>query len=108
MKALMSYGARLPKPLMLYVKNLVFVDDAVGHLAPELDLFAELVRIFGYFAGRHAEQITRESGLDPTRTSVDLGQVRASIGLAEEVESITHRELQARREVVRDRLAGRG
>jgi ubiquinone biosynthesis protein len=105
-KALMGYGARLPKPLMLYVKNLVFIDDAVGHLAPELDLFGELVRIFGYFAGRHAEQITRESGLDPSQTSVDLDQVRASIGLAEEVESLTYRELQERREQVRERLVG--
>jgi len=105
-KALLGYGARLPKPLMLYVKNLVFIDDAVGHLAPELDLFAELARVFGYFAGRHAEQITRESGLNPAETTVDLTQVRASIGLAEEVESLTYRELQERRETVRDRLVG--
>ena len=36
-KALLGYGARLPKELMLYVKNMVFLDGAIAKLAPDLD-----------------------------------------------------------------------
>lgn len=43
-KALLGYGARLPKTLMLYVKNLVFLDGAIARLAPELDLLEEFRR----------------------------------------------------------------
>ena len=41
-KALLGYGARLPKELMLYVKNMVFLDGAIATLAPDLDLLAEI------------------------------------------------------------------
>ena len=40
-KALLGYGARMPKELMLFVKNMVFLDGAIATLAPDLDLFAE-------------------------------------------------------------------
>ena len=41
-KALLGYGARLPKELMLYVKNMVFLDGAIARLAPDLDILAEI------------------------------------------------------------------
>jgi ubiquinone biosynthesis protein len=41
-KTLLSLGARMPKELMLYVKNLVFLDGAIASLAPDLDLFGEI------------------------------------------------------------------
>ena len=50
MKALLGYGARLPKELMLFVKNMVFLDGAIATLAPDLDLFAEIANISMYFA----------------------------------------------------------
>ena len=37
-KALLGYGARMPKELMLFVKNMVFLDGAIATLAPDLDL----------------------------------------------------------------------
>ena len=49
-KALLGYGARMPKELMLFVKNLVFLDGAIATLAPDLDLFAEIAEISMYFA----------------------------------------------------------
>ena len=48
-KALLGSGARLPKPLMLFVKNLVFLDGAIATLAPDLDLLAEITNIAMYF-----------------------------------------------------------
>ena len=44
-KALLGYGARMPKELMLYVKNMVFLDGAIARLAPDLDILAEIAAI---------------------------------------------------------------
>ena len=49
-KALLGYGARMPKELMLYVKNMVFLDGAIARLAPDLDLLAEIANISMMFA----------------------------------------------------------
>jgi ubiquinone biosynthesis protein len=52
-KALLGYGARMPKELMLFVKNMVFLDAAIANLAPDLDLFAEITHLATYFATTH-------------------------------------------------------
>ncbi len=44
-KALLALGARLPKELMLFVKNMVFLDGAIASLAPDIDLFSEIESI---------------------------------------------------------------
>jgi ubiquinone biosynthesis protein len=101
---LLAHGARLPKHLMLYVKNMIFLDGAIAQLAPDLDLFAEVTRIWGHFASQHGERIARELGFDPGQTALDLTGMKASLGLSADVESLTHRELIARREKVRQSL----
>ncbi len=106
-KALLGYGARMPKELMLFIKNLVFLDGAIARLAPDLDLFAEIAHIARHFATRHAEQLTRDAGLDPRTVEVDLEGMKASMGLDSSVESITHRQLQERRAVIRSRFEER-
>ncbi|MEE3326824.1 MAG: AarF/UbiB family protein [Myxococcota bacterium] len=104
LKALMAEGARLPKPLMLYAKDMLFFDGAVNQLAPDLDMFAEFTRIYGYFAQNHAETIVSQIGFDPSSTEVDLSMAKASLGLEEGEDSITHRELQERRQVIQQKL----
>ncbi|MCG8589430.1 MAG: AarF/UbiB family protein [Proteobacteria bacterium] len=103
-KGLLAHGAKLPKHLMLYVKGMLFFDGAIAQMAPDVNMFAEVARIYAYFAQNHAEKIQRDIGFDPARQSVDLEGMKASMGLADDVESITHRELQERREIIRDRL----
>ena len=80
-KALLGYGARMPKELMLYVKNMVFLDGAIARLAPDLDILAEIANISMMFAERHGEQLGRELGIDPTASSIDLDGVKAGFGL---------------------------
>ena len=63
-KLLLGYGARMPKELMLYVKNLVFLDGAIARLAPDLDLFAEIANITMYFAQTHGEKLFADVGVD--------------------------------------------
>jgi len=106
LKGLLGEGARLPKPLMLYAKNMLFFDGAVAELAPDLDMFAEFVRIYGHFAQNHGAAIAEQIGFDPSKTHVDLAGLKASIGVGAEVESMTHRELLERRKVVQEKLEG--
>jgi ubiquinone biosynthesis protein len=103
-KALLGYGAKLPKELMLYVKNMVFLDGAIARLAPDLDLLAEVANISMLFAQKHGERLGRELGVDPTAVEFDFDGVRASMGLDSTVNSLTYRELQERRELIQRRM----
>ena len=103
-KALLEYGARLPKELMLYVKNMVFLDGAIARLAPDLDILAEIATISMLFAQRHGEQISRDLGIDATRVEFDFDGVKAGLGLESNVDRLTYRELQARRQLIQKRM----
>ena len=107
-KALLSSGARMPKELMLYVKNLVFLDGAIAALAPDLDLLAEIAGIATYFATTHGDRLTRDMGVDPRTMALDMEGVKAGFGVDAATEGLTYRELRARREKIRKRLAARG
>ncbi len=63
-KALLGYGARLPKELMLFVKNILFLNGAMATMAPDVDILGEVVAIATYFTERHGEQIARDVGSD--------------------------------------------
>jgi ubiquinone biosynthesis protein len=104
-KALLGLGARMPKELMLFVKNMVFVDGAIATLAPDLDLFAEIAQLSLHFATRHGDRIMADVGIDPRTVEVDMSAVRASFGVEDDVEALTHRQLRDRRETVRRNLA---
>ena len=103
-KALLGYGAKLPKELMLYVKNMVFLDGAIARLAPDLDILAEVANISMVFAQKHGERLGRELGVDPTAVEFDMDGVRAGFGLTPDVDRITYRELQQRRELIQKRM----
>ena len=90
-KALLGYGAKLPKELMLYVKNLVFLDGAIARLAPELDLIGEVANISMLFATKHGERLGRELGIDPTAVEFDMDGVKRSMGLESSVNSLTYK-----------------
>ena len=98
---LLAYGAKLPKELMLFVKDMLFLDGVAATFAPDVDLLKEVVEVAGYFATRYGDRIAREIGVDPSRAGADLDAVRAAIGVSAATEKISHRELQARREAVR-------
>jgi ubiquinone biosynthesis protein len=105
-KALLGIGARMPKELMLFVKNMMFLDGAIATLAPDLDIFGEIADISMHFANTHGERIAAELGLDPDAWQLDMAGVKASFGLDDSVETLTYRELQERRAVIRGRLEG--
>ena len=101
-------GARMPKELMLFVKNLVFLDGAIATLAPDLDLFGEIEAIALMFAAKHGERIMQQLGLEGDEDwKPDLSGVKAGFGLDDTTEHLTHREIQARRAQVREKFEGR-
>ena len=106
-KALLGYGARMPKELMLYVKDLLFLDGAMATLAPNLDLFATLTEIAMYFATEHAQRIADDVGIDLTQTEIDITAIKASMGVEAHVEGMTYAQLQERRALISKRMDGR-
>ncbi len=106
-KALLGYGARMPKELMLYVKNMVFLDGAIARLAPDLDLLAEIATISMMFTERHGERLGKELGIDPNSVQIDMDGVKAGFGVDANTEQLTYRDLQARRRTIQKRMRDR-
>src|SRR4051812_11004082 len=103
-KKLLAYGARAPKELMLFVKNMMFLDGAIARLAPDLDILAEIQQVHAEIALRHGARLAAELGLDPeVANQFDMEAIKAAMGVPG-VESLTYREVQERRDVVRRRL----
>jgi ubiquinone biosynthesis protein len=103
-KKLLGYGARLPKELMLFIKDLLFLDAALATLAPDVDIFGEIAYIAEHLATRHGETIAAQMGLEPGKFDIDLTGVKNSFGVGEGVQSLTHRELQERRQLMQKRM----
>lgn len=106
-KSLLAYGARIPKELMLYVKNLVFLDGAIATLAPDLDLLGEIASISMHFAAVHGERLSRELGLTQTAMEIDMTGWKGAFGVDPSTERLTYRELQQRRDLIRKRMRQR-
>ena len=103
-KAMMGYGARMPKELMLYVKNMVFLDGAIARLAPDLDIIQEVTAISMLFAERHGERLGRELGIDHLAVQINMDSIKAGLGVETSVDTLTYRDLQARRNLIQKRM----
>ena len=104
-KALVRHGLRVPKELMLFMKDFMFIDGAMTTLAPDLDVVAEMMHLAQYFVQFHGEQIAQDIGLDPSSITLDSSAWLNSLGLDPEAGSITHREILEQREEVRAKMA---
>jgi ubiquinone biosynthesis protein len=108
-KKLLGYGARAPKELMLFVKNMMFLDGATATLAPDLDILGEMAHIYAYFQKHYGEQIAVQLGLDPTeRIDFDLDAVKAGFRIGPEYgDTLTYAQVKERREIIRKRMQER-
>ncbi|HET9728893.1 MAG TPA: AarF/UbiB family protein [Acidimicrobiia bacterium] len=103
-KKLLAYGARAPKELMLFVKNMMFLDGAIARLAPDLDILGEIQQVHAEIAHRHGARLAAELGLDPEIASqFDIDAIKAAMGVPD-VERLTYRDVQERREILRQRF----
>ncbi len=103
-KKLLGYGARAPKELMLFVKNMMFLDGAIALLAPDLDIIGELEKVHTDIATRHGERLAADMGIDVSEATFDAEAMKAAMGVAPDVERLTYRDVQARRETIRRRM----
>ncbi|MCL4434637.1 MAG: AarF/UbiB family protein [Actinobacteria bacterium] len=104
-KALLSHGAKLPKELTLFIKDMIFLDQAVSLLAPDIDLLSEIGQLLTYFYEHHGEKIAQDLGISPDEIpAVDTESIRASLMVAEPVDHLTYSDLRARREALWNKL----
>jgi ubiquinone biosynthesis protein len=101
---LLGYGAHAPKDLMLFVKNLMFLNAATATLAPELDLIGEIVHIHEHFLTHHGERLARELGVDPASARVNVDAIKAGFLVPADVERLTFADLQERRRTIMRRM----
>jgi ubiquinone biosynthesis protein len=87
---------------------MIFFDGALARYAPDVDLFAEVARVYTYFALKHGPRILAEIGFDPAQNPLDFANMRAQLGLEDDVQSLTHRELQERRKLLQKRIEDAG
>ena len=105
-KKLLGYGAKAPKELMLFVKNLMFLDGATATLAPDIDILAEIQNVYLYLVKTHGAKIVNELGLknDELKPEVDIETVRSTFGVSDNVDSLTYEDIQKRRELIKKRM----
>ncbi|MDG2114826.1 MAG: AarF/ABC1/UbiB kinase family protein, partial [Actinomycetota bacterium] len=97
----------MPKVLMLFVKNMIFLSSMIGHLAPDIDLIGEVQHIAMHFAMTHGEQLAADSGMTVTDPAdIDVDGFKASLGVETDVETLTWAELRQRRELIVRRMGG--
>ena len=101
---LLGYGMRFPKELMLFMKNMMFLNSATAVLAPDVDMFQEMATVMGYFSETHGEQIMRDIGLDASKIEIDVDGMKAQLGLGDDVESLTFRDMQERQKDMMDQM----
>lgn len=106
-KKLLGYGAKLPKVLMLQIKNMVFLDSAIHALAPNTDLITLFGEVFTRLMVNHGEQIAADIGIDSSALAWDPAGFKVQMGLGDDVDRFTYNDLQARRTLIRKRLAAR-
>jgi ubiquinone biosynthesis protein len=64
-RTLAANGFTLPKELVLFFKNLLYLNGFAATLAPDTNLLGEIEPIFTYFVTRYPEQLAAIiSGID--------------------------------------------
>jgi len=106
-KALLRYGTKLPKELMLFMKDFLFIDTAIATLEPDLDVMGEMVQISQYFIRRHGAQITAEVGMDPADLEIDPEEWAAQFGIDPDHNGVSHRAIRRQRREMREKLSAR-
>jgi len=106
-KAMLGYGARMPRELMLFAKNMVFLEGAINTLTPDIDIFGEVQHIAMWFLKQHGNQLAADIGIKTDDFMVDLTAMKGQFGVDPAADEFTYRELQERRELIAKRFAGR-
>ena len=58
-RILAQNGFSLPKELVLFFKNLLYLNGFATALAPDTNLFTQIEPVFTYFLGRYPEELSQ-------------------------------------------------
>jgi ubiquinone biosynthesis protein len=105
-KAMIAHGLRIPKVVVLYLKDVMFVDAAIANLAPDLNLLAEFTFISAYFAATYGDQIASQLGIDPQAATFDPSALLSAVGMDPNQSTLTPRQIRAQRAEVAEKLTG--
>jgi len=104
LKELLASGARIPKELMLFVKNFAYLASFIQKMDPEMDLLGEFSAISAGFLTKHGFRVSAELGLSVQDLEVSESSFRRAAGIRDDVEVLTWRDLSNRREEMQERL----
>lgn len=57
-----SHGAYIPKDMVMFLKNLIYLNEASAILAPDINLLNEVTSIFAYFRTKYGDQMEEIAG----------------------------------------------
>ena len=103
-KKLLGYGAHAPKELLLFVKNLMFLDGATGALAPDLDILGEISHVYTYFMSEYGAKIFEDLQIDGDELKFDKNALLDSMRVEDKVDTLTYQQLRTRREIIKKRM----
>ena len=105
-KKLLAYGARAPKDLMLFVKNLMFLNAATAdpRARPRPPRARSRTSTPTSWPSTASGSCATSGSTRPS-SEVDVDAVKASLLVPAEVERLTFRELQERRKLIVDRMS---
>ena len=104
LKELLASGARIPKELMLFVKNFAYLASFIQKMDPDMDLLSEFSAISAGFLTKHGFRVSAELGLSAGDLEVSESSFRRAAGIKDEVGVLTWRDLSERREAMQERL----
>ena len=103
-KELLRKGARIPKELMLFIKNFAYLSSVVQTLDPDMDILKEFSDIASNFLARNGVRVATEIGFSVSPNDASDDSIRRVVGLRDNATTLTWRELGDRRASMLDRL----
>ena len=104
LRDLLGAGARIPKELMLFVKNFAYLASVVQTLDPDMDLLGAFSAIAGGFLARNGLRVATEIGFSVSPDDASDLSLRRAVGLRDSTSTLTWRQLSERRVSMVDRV----
>ena len=101
---LLANGARIPKELMLFIKNFAYLCSVTGELEPDMEVLAQFERIASSFFARNGVRMATEIGFSPSPDAIDKRVIRQAMGISPRHERVTWRLIRGRRESLKSRV----
>lgn len=104
-QGLLTHGARIPKELMLFIKNFAYMTSVLGAIDPDMDILGEFQRSATSFFARNGVQMASEIGYAPEPADVTEDALRQAMGVSRAERDVNWKLLRKRRRLFSDRVS---